>query len=83
MCFDYMNGNICKHLHRIHTMPVDSVEEMELDVPDVDRVSTGMVIQKNQMRLLVIQSTHTVSHVLVQVAPVRNKCIVHVIQSLK
>ena len=39
MCFDYMNGNICKHLHRIHSMQV-SIEEMGLDVPDVDHMST-------------------------------------------
>ena len=48
MCFDYMNGNICKHLHKIHTKPVDSVEEMELDVPDVDRVSTDNTEEPNE-----------------------------------
>ena len=48
MCFDYMNGNICKHLHRIHTMPVDLVEEMELDVPDVDCVSTDSTEEPNE-----------------------------------
>ena len=29
-------------------MPVDSVEEMELDVPDVDRVSTGNTEEPNE-----------------------------------
>ena len=47
MCFDYMNGNICKHLHRIHSMPVP-IEEMELDVPDIDLVSTDNTEETNE-----------------------------------
>lgn len=49
MCFDYMNGNLCKHVHRIHSMPVDSVVEMELDVPDVDLVSTDNTEETNDI----------------------------------
>ena len=48
MCFEYMNRKISKHLHRIHSMPIHSVEEMELDVPDVDHVSTDNTEETNE-----------------------------------
>ena len=27
LCYDYMNGNICKHLHRIHSLQCVSITE--------------------------------------------------------
>ena len=40
MCYDYMNGNLCKHLHRIHSLLVDSAEEAQID----DSANVEMVV---------------------------------------
>ena len=37
MCYDYMNGNICKHLHRIYSLEQDEepvVASTELNLAD-------------------------------------------------
>ncbi|XP_065902962.1 uncharacterized protein [Dysidea avara] len=44
MCYDYMNGNLCKHLHRIHSLLVDSAEEVQLD----DSADVEMVVMDEE-----------------------------------
>ena len=41
MCYDYMNRNLCKHLHRIHSLLIGSAEEVQLnDTANVETVVT-------------------------------------------
>ena len=36
LCYDYMNGNICKHLHRIHSLQcVSKTEESATESMDI------------------------------------------------
>ena len=44
MCYDYMNRNLCKHLHRIHSLLVDSAEEVQLD----DSADVEMVVMDEE-----------------------------------
>lgn len=42
MCYDYMNGNLCKHLHRIHSLTVENAEDINnVDLDDVEMVVAG------------------------------------------
>ena len=60
-------------------MPVDSVEKMELDVPDVDHVSTGNTKEPNETSSSDPVNSYSFPCTSASSTCKKYKCIVHVI----